>query len=497
MADWQVALIMMLAYLAIAMIIGIMAGQGRGGDLAEFTVAGRGLGFVVTAFLMGGAVFSAFSFLGAPGWAYERGAPAYYIIVYTAFGILPWYLIGPKIGAIGRRFNLYTISGFFHQRYGSRTLPILIAVISLLAFMQYLATQMKGMAYIFNIMTEGRVPFWLGAAIAYGIVVVYVATGGLRAAAWSDVFQGGLMVIVSWAIGFAVVRQVHGDTTSMFKEIIADNADFLTIGSEGSTMMPIAYTTTILVSLIGILMWPHLFTKSYSSRPRTIKQTVLVYPIFALFLVPLLLAGFAAIRAVESGTVLPDEVLPHMITNVLDMPGWLYGLVGAGALAAAMSSADAMTHSAALEFTDGIVHKVKTDMPEQQTLRFIRVAVVLIGAGAYAITIFGGQGLIALLLGAYGSIVQFAPGVYSALYWRRVTAPAVIAGLVGGSLVNYYFQFAAETTPLGIHAGVMGLMVNIVLLVVVTYLTPQKREEQAEAYVTARGTDADAEWVTE
>lgn len=491
MANWQIALFMMIGYLVIALFIGVMAGRGRGGDLTEFVVAGRGLGFIVTAFLMGGAVFSAFSFLGAPGWAYDRGAPAFYIITYTAFGILPWYLIGPKIGAIGRRFNLYTMSGFLHKRYGTKVLPMLVALIALLAFIQYLATQMKGMAYIFNIMTDGRVPFWLGALVAYGIVVLYVATGGLRAAAWSDVFQGGLMVIVSWAVGFAVVREVHGNSTSMFKEIVADNAGFLEIGSEGSTMSPVGYTTIILVSLIGILMWPHLFTKSYSSPAKVIKQTVLVYPLFALFLVPLLLAGFAAIKAVQTGTVSPDEVLPYMITNVLDMPGWLYGLVGAGALAAAMSSADAMTHSAALEVTDGLVHKIKTDMTDQSTLRFIRIAVVVIGAGAYAVTIFGGQGLIALLLGAYGSIVQFAPGVYGALYWRRATAPAVIAGLVSGALVNYYFQFAAESTPLGINAGIMGLMVNIVIFVAVTFMTPQSRVEEADAYVGASAYDVD------
>ncbi|MGH3360577.1 MAG: sodium:solute symporter family transporter, partial [Nocardioidaceae bacterium] len=174
MDDWQFAMAMMIGYLAIALVIGVLAGKGRGGSLSEFVVADRSLGFVVTAFLMGGAVFSAFSFLGAPGWAYDQGAPAYYIIVYTAFGILPWYIIGPKIGKIGRNLNLYTLSGFLYARFPNKTVPVLVALLSLLAFIQYLATQMKGMAFIFNIMTDGVVPFWLGALIAYGIVVIYV-----------------------------------------------------------------------------------------------------------------------------------------------------------------------------------------------------------------------------------------------------------------------------------------------------------------------------------
>ncbi|HLR84570.1 MAG TPA: hypothetical protein VK059_06445, partial [Nocardioidaceae bacterium] len=230
----------------------------------------------------------------------------------------------------------------------------------------------------------------------------------------------------------------------------------------------------------------HLFSKSYSSKPRTIKQTVLVYPIFALFLVPLLLSGFAAVGVVEPDTVLPDEIVPYLITAVLDMPGWLYGLVGAGALAAAMSSADAITHSAALEFTDGLVRKVKDDISEQTTLVIMRSAVVVIGAAAYLITIFGGQGLIDLLLGAYGSIVQFAPGVYCALYWRRATAAGVTAGLLVGAALNYFFQYGPDTTPFDIHPGIIGLIANTVVMVVVSYATRAHDPEKVEEYVGAR-----------
>ncbi|WP_085523167.1 sodium:solute symporter family protein [Tuberibacillus sp. Marseille-P3662] len=486
MQDWQFALIMMIGYLAIALVIGVLAGRGKSSSLNEYVVAGRTLGFVVTSFLMGGAVFSAFSFLGAPGWAFSRGAPAFYIIVYTAFGILPWYIIGPKIGKIGRKFDLYTVSGFFQKRYQNKALPILIGILSLLAFIQYLATQMKGMAYIFNIMTDGQVPFWLGALIAYGIVVVYVATGGLRAAAWSDVFQGLLMIIISWVVGIAVVVQLHGDGGSMFSAINEAKPGFLEIGHEGSTMSPVSYTTTILVSLLGLLMWPHLFSKSYSSKPKTIKKTVLVYPIFALFLIPLLLAGFAAVGSVDVGTVKPDEILPYLITSVLNMPGWLYGLIGAGALAAAMSSADAITHSASLELTNGVIHNIWTSLSERISLLIMRAAVVVIGGLAYFITIFGGDGLIALLLGAYGSIVQFAPGVYSALYWRRATAPAVITGLLVGTIVNYYYQLAASSTPFDIHPGILGLIANIVVLIVISYLTKPMAKETVNNYVGAR-----------
>lgn len=487
MTNWQIALLIMSGYLVIAMAIGILAGRGRNkASVSEFTTAGRGLGLIVMWFLMGGAIFSAFAFLGAPGWAFSMGGPALYILVYTGFAIIPWYILAPKIGAIGRKHDLYSLVGFFYGRYRLKTLSALVAIVAFLAFIQYLATQMKGMAIIFNVMTEGRVPIWLGALAAYGIVVVYVATGGLRAAAWSDVFQGALMIIISWTVGLSIVFQLHGSIGGMFRTIAREEPGFLQIGGEGSTMSPTAYATVILVSVIGFIMWPHLFSKSYATDSKTAKKTVIAYPIFALFVIPLLLAGFAAVGVVSSSQVATaDDILPYLITTVLNLPGWLYGLVGAGALAAAMSSADAITHSAALEFHDGVVKNVRPGATEVTTVRTMRLLVVLIGAAAYLVTIFGGQGLVALLLGAYGSIVQFAPGVYGALYSRRVTPTAILAGLVVGVASNYFFQFSGVGAPFEINAGIMGLLANVAVVVVLTYLTKPQDASIVDEYLGA------------
>src|SRR5699024_10584030 len=170
-------------------------------------------------------------------------------------------------------------------------------------------------------------------------------------------------------------------------------------------------------------------------------------------------------------------------TTVLDMPGIEYGLVGAAALAAAMSSSDVITHSAALEFTDGVVRHIKKDLTDKAALLIMRGAVVMVGALAYFVAVLGGQGLIALLAGAYGSIVQFAPGIYSALYWKRATAPGVIAGLLAGFIVNIYYQMIYTNTPFDIHAGILGLMVNIVVFAAVSYATKPQAEEIAGQYV--------------
>ncbi|HHW27483.1 MAG TPA: sodium:solute symporter family protein, partial [Firmicutes bacterium] len=107
MERWVAALIMMGAYLALALVIGILAGRKRDFfSLEEFTIAHRDLALFIMWFMMGGTIFSAFAFLGGPGWAFSRGAASYYVLGYCALGLLPWYVIGPKTSRIGEKHSL-------------------------------------------------------------------------------------------------------------------------------------------------------------------------------------------------------------------------------------------------------------------------------------------------------------------------------------------------------------------------------------------------------
>lgn len=484
MSNWLFALITMLAYLVLAFALGLLAGRKRSfWSVSEYAVADRGLGLVVIWFMMGGTIFSAFSFLGGPGMAFSQGAAAFFVPAYVALGILPWYLLGPKVGRIGARKNFFTMGDFLGDRYQSRTLTVIVGIVSVLAFIQYLTLQIKGMAFIFNILTEGAIPYWLGALLAYGIVVAYVATSGVRGAAWSDVFQGALMLIVAWAVGFYLVYTLQGGPSEMFRAIDDAQPGFLTIGQDGSAMSAMGYSTVILISALGFMMWPHLFTKSYTTTEKRIKLTTLAFPLFGVFMVPVLFIGFSAIGVVSPDQLEnADQILPYLITNELGASGWLYGLIGAGSLAAAMSSSDAITHGGSVSLGRDILLPLKPDMSERTQLWIMRLAVIGIGAAAYALSIFGAAGIIALLVGAYGSIAQFVPAVYGALIWRRATRSGAIAGLLVGIGVNYYYQIVAESTPLDINAGILGLLCNIVVFVVVSLLTRPVPRALAEEY---------------
>jgi SSS family solute:Na+ symporter len=160
--DWLIVFLVTIGYLLLSLAIGLASGR-RASKSTEGYVAGdRSLGFLVMYFIMGASVFSAFAFLGGPGWAYSRGAAAFYILAYAAVGLVPWYFFGPRVAALGRRFGYVTQAELFAHRFESRSIPAILAVLSLFAFVPYLVIQMKGAGYVFNVVTEGRVPEWAG-----------------------------------------------------------------------------------------------------------------------------------------------------------------------------------------------------------------------------------------------------------------------------------------------------------------------------------------------
>ena len=337
-------------------------------SLSEYAVGDRSFNLFIMWFLMGGTIFSAFAFLGGPGWAFSKGAASFYILVYCTLGLMPWYVIGPKISKIGKKNNYITMGDFLGDRFQSRFLTILVGIVAILAFIPYLTLQIKGMAYIFNVLTYGNIPIWLGALFSFGIVVIYVASSGVRGAAWSDVFQAILMLTIAWVLGLYFVNSLHDGIGNMFGKIVQQNPDFLSIGNENSLMSEARYSSNIIISMIGFVMWPHLFTKSFTTTEKRIKTTVAVYPIFALFLIPVLFIGFSGIGIVaDTELERPGQILPYLITNHLTNSGLLYGIVGAGALAAAMSSSDAITHGASVSFGRDICKAIYPKLLKKQS----------------------------------------------------------------------------------------------------------------------------------
>jgi SSS family solute:Na+ symporter len=322
-------------------------------------------------------------------------------------------------------------------------------------------------------------------------VALYVLRSGVLGVGWTNTFQGVFMMLLAWGLGLYLPYRLYGGVHAMFARIASEKPELLVAPGLTTTGEPWnwgEYSSAVLVSVIGFSVWPHLFMKAFTARDeQTLKRTVVLYPTFQIFLVPIFLIGFAGVFF-EPAPSAPDQVLPHMLMN-MGMPALLVGLFCAGGLAASMSSGDAMAHAtASIIVRDGLVRAggARLDPGRQRTL--IRVALCFVLVGAYAVAILYRGSLVQLLLWAYGPVGQFAPVVAATLCWRGATRKGVIAGLISGALVLTLFELRPDWRPWPLHAGLYGLAVNLAVLVLVSLLTGRGRSDSHDRFLaTARG----------
>lgn len=476
-------------YLVVTLVMGIIPGLKVSNSTTGYVAGDRSMNVFILYFVLGASIFSSFAFLGGPGWAYSRGAAAFYIIAYGAMGMVPFYFFGPKARKLGAKFGFVTQAELLQDRFNSKLLSVLLSVLTVVVLIPYLTLQMKGAGLVLNTISEGAIPNWLGAGIAYFVVLIYVYFSGVMGVGWTNTFQGIFMLIIAWFLGLYLPEKMYGGIGPMFEQLISsDFKQALTapgLTSSGNAWDWWGFSSAVIVSAIGFSMWPHFFMKAFAAKSdRTIKLTVVLYPTFQLFLVPILIIGFAAVLAFP-GVTPADSILPHVLLQ-MDLPVVLIGLVCAGTLAASMSSGDAIVHAAAsVGVRDGIskIPSIQDWIKSGSNERtLIRIAVVIISLIAYYYAVFSETDIVSLLLGAYGGIAQMFPLVFAMFYWPRANGKGALAGLIGGIIVTLFFLYNPEFKPLPIHEGAYGLFVNIALLIGVSLATEPEELERIERY---------------
>ncbi|NKB88312.1 MAG: sodium:solute symporter family protein [Acidobacteria bacterium] len=486
MPAWVIVTSVAVGYLLVSLGVGLLSGRNASKGPEGYIAGDRTLGFLILYFVMGASIFSAFAFLGGPGWAYSRGAAAFYILAYGTVGLIPWYAFGPRVAALGRQFGYVTQAELFAHRFQSRWLSAILAIISLAAFVPYLTLQMRGAGYVFNVVTEGRVPEWLGAAIAYGVVVIYVLASGVMGVGWTNTFQGIFMMVLAWGLGLYLPYKLYGGVGAMFTELAAAVPEMLAppgLDAAGAAWTWGGYGSAIAVSAIGFSLWPHYFMKIYTARSDDVlKKTVIFYPTFQIFLIPILFIGFAGILRYPGVT--PNEAILPTILMSMDLPAVVVGLFCAGALAASMSTGDALLHAAgSIMVRDFCCVLYPRKLTDGEQTRLIRILLILISLLAYYFAIVSEVSLVALLLMSYGFLVQIAPVMLSTLYWARSTPQGILAGLVAGCGTVIIFQWFPALQWQQIQPGIFGLLVNLVVLITVSLATRPMDEGHVAQFV--------------
>ncbi|HSN18415.1 MAG TPA: sodium:solute symporter family protein [Gammaproteobacteria bacterium] len=475
-----------LIYLVIALVLGMLPSRLSSSSVAGYVAGDRGLGAVLLYFVLGAAVFSSFAFLGGPGWAYSRGAAAFYILSYGAFGMIPFYFLGPRARRLGARLGFFTQAEIIGHRFESRALQVTVALLSIVALVPYLTLQIKGVGYILSVASHGALPEWAGALMAYGIVTVYVLYSGMLGVSWTSVFMGLAMMTIGWLFGLYLPWKFYGGVGAMFHAIASGpHAAMLVppgLDAAGGRWDWWGYSSAVIVSVLGFCCWPHFFMRSMAAKDdRSIKLMVVMYPTMQVFMVPVLIIGFTAVLMFP-GIRPADTVLPFMLQHAGLSP-WLAGLAFAGTLAASMHTGDAIMHAAGtVGVRDCIVPLLGRRLDDQRERLLIRALILAITAVAFYFAAASHVSLVALLLGSYGGVAQVFPVLIATFYWPRATAAGVGAGLLAGVAVNMLFLLDPGLRPVPMHEGIYGLATNVIALVTVSLMTRPASAERLRAY---------------
>ena len=323
MSDTWIIVGISIGYLLLSLVMGIVPGLKVSKSSEGYVAGDRSMNLLLLYFVLGASIFSSFAFLGGPGWAYSRGVAALYIIAYGTLGMVPLYFFGPRARRMGVKYGYLTQAELLSERYQSPFLSILLAILTVVVLIPYLTLQMKGAGLVLNTISDGAIPYWLGAAMAYGVVLLYVFFSGVMGVGWTNTFQDIFMLGIAWFLGLYLPKELHGGIGPMFEAIQQEGLGNMLqapgLQSDGSSWSWAGFSSAVMISAIGFSMWPHFFMKTFAAKDdRTMKLTVVLYPTFQLFLLPILFIGFSAILSFP-GIEPADTILPYVLRN-MDLP---------------------------------------------------------------------------------------------------------------------------------------------------------------------------------
>jgi len=469
----------------LALALGLAARGRRTMTLQEWSVASRGFGGVFVFLLMAGEIYTTFTFLGGSGWAYGRGAPAFYILCYGTVAYAISYFLLPAIWRYATERRLLSQADLFASAYESRAVGILVGLVSVVALVPYLVLQLKGLGIIVSEASYGRVSATTAVWGSTGALILYVVVSGVRGSAWTAALKDGLILVVAVALGLYFPAHYDGGLHAMFSDIAARHPGFLTLPAHGQSAW--WFSSTVALTALGFYMWPHSFSSTYTARDATVfKKNAIVLPLYQLVLLFVFFCGFAAIARVPGLTGSQADLSLLRLAKLTFEP-WMVGVIGAAGLLTALVPGSMLLLSGATVIAQNVVRPMRPALSDHAVGIIARLFVPVIAVVAVLLALSDNAGIVNLLLIAYSLVTQLLPALLCGLArerWRWPTAAGAFCGIVAGELMVAWLTGArASLSHLFPHAppavqdlnvGVVALAVNVIVLIGVSASTHRR-----------------------
>jgi solute:Na+ symporter, SSS family len=488
--NWT-ALIVFLLLFAFITWLGFAAAHWRKGDLDllhEWGLGGRRFGTVITWFLIGGDLYTAYTFIAVPALAFGAGALAFFAVPYTIVIYPILFLVFPRIWYVCHKHGYITASDFVRGRFGNRWLALAITVTGIVATMPYIALQLVGIQVVVGALgiSGTGLAADLPLIIAFVILAAFTYSSGLRAPASIAIVKDILIYITAFAAVIVIPIQLGG-----FEKIFAavpEQKLLLATPGANTTGAYSAYATLALGSALALFLYPHSLTGILSaSSGQAIRRNAALLPGYSFLLGLLALLGFFAIAAGVAN--LPEFAagfkqfgnnfaVPALILH--SFPSWFVGLAFAAIGIGALVPAAIMSIAAANLYTRNIhrefINATPTDKQEAQMAKWVSL-IVKFGALVFILFVPTQYAIQLQLLGGIW-IIQTLPAVMLGAYTRWFNPWALLVGWAAGTFVGTAMAVAANLTatfPLALagytfpgYTALYTVVLNLGLAIVLT-----------------------------
>ncbi|HET8909913.1 MAG TPA: sodium:solute symporter [Ktedonobacteraceae bacterium] len=478
-----IALSVFIFFFLAVTILGFLAARWRRGDLNhlhEWGLGGRRFGTIVTWFLLGGDLYTSYTFIAVPAVIFATGAQGFFAVPYTILVYPLIYMIMPRFWTVANKRGYVTPADFVRERFGSSSLALAIAFTGILATMPYIALQMFGIEVS---IAQMGVPVEISLIIAFLILAAYTYTSGLRAPAMIAVVKDFMIFIVLFAAIIIIPIQLGGFGhifAAVHQKALANPTTFHEILAPAQ--FP-AYATLALGSAMALFLYPHSLTSTFSSNSRNvIKRNAAMLPLYSLMLGLLALLGYMAIAAHVHlpAAYKQNGAVPALIAQ--SFPSWFAGFAFAAISIGALVPAAVMSIAAANLFTRNVYKEyINPNCTARQESTVAKVAslVVKFGALLFILLVPVANVINFQLLGGIW-ILQTLPAVFLGLYTKWFHRWALLAGWLCGMVLGTWLFIAANNAAVykinlfgftvQLYSAVTGLIVNLVIAGVLTLI---------------------------
>jgi SSS family solute:Na+ symporter len=428
------------AYFFVVLIIGIVARTRWKSTPESYFLADRKLGTMVLLGTMVATNFSAFTVFGASGAGYRDGYAFFPIMGFgTGFMAITFWIIGRRIWYIGRNCGVVTPPELIRHLYGSRALSFIFALVMVVFTIPYLALQPMAAGYALEELLG--LPYFSGCVLVTAIILLYTLRGGMRAVAWTDLFQGVVMFVMLFT-SLVVLLRYHGGFAAANQKILSLAPELFSRPGGLGKYSPGIWLSFMMLWFFCDPMFPQLFQRFFAARSRrTIDLTMLFYPLVCtvVFIMPIAIGVIGRLTIPDLTGKQADRILPMLMTTISG--DVMATLVIAAGMAALMSTMDSQLLTLSSIFTRDVLPLMHPQKRAESTTG--RLFVIFLGLMGLALAYRPPATILQIATQTFTGLAVLFPTVIFGLYFRRrYAAPAILSIVCGEAvLVAFYLKW--------------------------------------------------------